>query len=203
MTTNESMFFRDKRPFDNLVNFILPQLKANNPERKNIRIWSAACSSGQEPYSINMTLRNEKNHYPDYKFDIIATDISPQMIEQAKIGVYSQFEVQRGLTIHKLLTYFQKQSDDMWKINADMKENISFKVENLLDDYKKLGKFDIIFCRNILIYFDKERKIDILNRLSESLNKGGFLVLGSSETCFGLCDKFKMSNKYNGVHLLV
>jgi chemotaxis protein methyltransferase CheR len=180
MTTNESLFFRDMKPFTQMENIILPKFAG-----KPLKIWSAAASTGQEAYSTALTL--EKKMFKNY--NILGTDISPTVIKKAAEGRYTQFEVQRGLPIMLLMQNF-KQDGESWVINDNMKEKIKFKTFNLLDSYAGLGKFDLIFCRNVLIYFDKPTKEAIFDKLRQILNPEGYLFLGSSETVMGVTDKF-------------
>ncbi|MEM6902963.1 MAG: CheR family methyltransferase, partial [Pseudomonadota bacterium] len=148
MTTNESSFFRDQRPFDQFRNFVLPRLLSTRREKRLIRIWSAACSSGQEPYSLAMILKEEAAKLAGWRVDIVATDISDEMIEKAKHGEYTQFEVQRGLPIQMLVKYFN-QIGDKWTVKDELRQAVTFKQFNLMDEMGQLGIFDVIFCRNV------------------------------------------------------
>jgi chemotaxis protein methyltransferase CheR len=190
MTTNESFFFRDIKPFDQFRNFVLPALTKTRASKKAIRIWSAACSSGQEPYTLAMILGEEKARLPGWTFEIIATDLSTEILEKAQAGVYSQFEVQRGLPIQLLVKYF-KQQGERWQIDTAIRGMVKYRCLNLLDDFTPMGMFDVIFCRNVLIYFDQETKVSIFNRLARAVDADGFLVLGAAETVVGLSDAFK------------
>jgi chemotaxis protein methyltransferase CheR len=189
MTTNETLFFRDQNPFDSLKNYVLPKLtdKGNSPRK--IRIWSAACSSGQEAYSIAMLLEDEKIKYPGCSFEIVGTDISREILAKAQSGIFSQFEVQRGLPIQYLVKYFTKDGD-RWALKDSIKSMVNFRFFNLLEDPRLLGMFDVIFCRNVLIYFDNDTKRSILDRLARVLSPDGFLCLGGSESVMGISDKF-------------
>lgn len=189
MTTNESLFFRDTKPFTQLEKLVLPKFIG-----KPLKIWSAAASTGQEAYSTALTL--EQKLFKDYS--ILGTDISPTVIEKASAGKYSQFEVQRGLPIMMLMQNFT-QDGDSWVIKESLKEKIKFKTFNLMDSYLSLGKFDLIYCRNVLIYFDKETKKDILERMHKILNPEGFLFLGSSETVMNITDKFEAVRGETGI----
>lgn len=190
MTTNESFFFRDKVPFEHFTQTMLPEmLKARASERR-IRIWCAAASTGQEPYTLAMCLKDNEAKLAGWRVEIIGTDISNEVLEKARAGVYSQFEVQRGLPINHLLKYF-KQNGDIWQITPDMRAMVQYKKLNLLESFSMLGQFDIVFCRNVLIYFDNETKIDILNRIRKQMPDDGFLVLGAAETVVGLTEAFK------------
>ena len=168
---------------------ILPQLLAARAAERRLRIWCAACSTGQEPYSLAMLLDEEARRLTGWTIEILATDLSRRAVESAKQGLYSQFEVQRGLPITLLLRYFQR-AGDRWQINEFLRSRIHFREFNLLSDYRALGTFDAIFCRNVLIYFDVQSKRDILARLSRTLAPDGFLLMGSAETVIGLSDTF-------------
>ncbi|MGX1495200.1 chemotaxis protein methyltransferase CheR [Labrenzia sp. MBR-25] len=190
MTTNESFFFRDKTPFDHFKDTMLPALLQSRATRKQIKIWCAAASTGQEPYSLAICLKEDAAKMAGWRTRILGTDLSNEVLEKAKTGLYSQFEVQRGLPIQMLLKYFE-QKGEMWQINAGMRAMIEWKKLNLLESFTHLGEFDIIFCRNVLIYFDQATKTEILGRLAKSLPDDGYLVLGAAETVVGLTDAFK------------
>jgi chemotaxis protein methyltransferase CheR len=189
MMTNETFFFRDRAPFDKFRNVILPNLLAARASERRLRIWCAACSTGQEPYSLAMLLDEEARKLTGWSVEIVATDLSRRAIEAARQGLYSQFEVQRGLPITMLLRYFQR-AGERWQINEFLRSRINFREFNLLSDYRPLGTFDVIFCRNVLLYFDVPTKRDILARLSRALAADGFLLMGSAETVIGLSDTF-------------
>ncbi|MBR1252060.1 protein-glutamate O-methyltransferase CheR [Bradyrhizobium sp. AUGA SZCCT0169] len=190
MTTNETFFFRDKVPFDHFRDSIMPEVLKARAARKSIRIWCAAGSTGQEPYSLAMSLKEMSAALAGWRIEIIATDLSQEVLEKSKAGIYSQFEVQRGLPIQMLVKYF-KQNGELWQINADIRAMVQHRQLNLLHDFSQLGMFDIIFCRNVLIYFDQDTKINIFGRLAKSMEADGFLVLGAAETVVGLTDVFK------------
>ena len=192
MTTNETLWFRDKYPFELLTQKIFPEL---TEKKKSLKMWSAASSSGQEAYSIAMTaLDYKKKKSPHFSVQITGTDISTTMLNQCKEGIYDSLALSRGLTPEHKRLYFDDVKDGSGKmqINAEVKRLASFKSYNLLDSYGALGKFDIIFCRNVLIYFSSEVKSKIINQFAGALNPGGYLVLGASESMTGLCDKFEM-----------
>lgn len=199
MTTNETSFFRDTRPFDIFKNHVMPDLMEKRKNTKSIRIWSAACSSGQEAYSLSMIIKEMGWLDQGWRFDIVATDISHDILTVAKNGVYSQFEVQRGLPIQMLVKYF-KQNDEKWQISDEIKRMVQFKYFNLLDSYGSLGQFDIVFCRNVLIYFDQETKGQVLGNISRVLKNDGYLFLGGAETVLGLTDKFKTVEGQRGLY---
>jgi chemotaxis protein methyltransferase CheR len=201
MTTNESFFFRDIKPFDMFRDIILPRLLEVNASRKSFRILCAACSSGQEPYSLAMILKEQAARLSGWCVEIVGTDISTEMLTKATAGLYSQFEVQRGLPIQMLLKYFQKR-DDVWQIDASLRAMVQFREFNLLDNLKSLGQFDVVFCRNVLIYFDHETKTRVLGEISEILPKDGMLLLGGAETVLGISGKFKPVPGQRGVYCL-
>jgi chemotaxis protein methyltransferase CheR len=190
MTTNETFFFRDKAPFDHFRDSIMPEILKARANRKAVRIWCAAGSTGQEPYSLAMCLKEMGARLNGWRVEILATDISQEVLEKSKAGVYSQFEVQRGLPIQMLVKYF-KQNGDLWQINSDIRAMVQHRKFNLLHDFPQLGTFDIVFCRNVLIYFDQDAKINIFARLAKAMEPDGFLVLGAAETVVGLTDVFK------------
>lgn len=202
MTTNETSFFRDQNPFERLKETVLPYMLQNRIHKRKLKIWSAACSSGQEPYTIAMMLKEREQQYGGWKIDILATDIADSILDQAKAGIYSQFEVQRGLPVQLLVKYFtQKDDDKKWLLADTIKNMVQFQAFNLLDSMASLGDFDIIFCRNVLIYFDEKTKSDILNRLSAQLSDDGFLFLGGAETVLGLTDNFKPMPGQRGLYV--
>lgn len=190
MTTNETFFFRDKVPFDHFRDTIMPEMLKARASRKSIRIWCAAGSTGQEPYSLAMALKEMGAVLAGWRVEIIATDLSTEVLEKSKSGVYSQFEVQRGLPIQLLVKYF-KQNGELWQISPELRAMVQHRQLNLLHDFSQLGTFDIIFCRNVLIYFDQDTKINIFGRLAKAMEGDGFLVLGAAETVVGLTDVFK------------
>jgi chemotaxis protein methyltransferase CheR len=199
MTTNESFFFRDLVPFDQFRTFVLPQLLKTRAAKKSIRIWSAACSSGQEPYSLAMILSEEKMKLQGWQVEITATDLSTEILEKAQAGLYSQFEVQRGLPIQLLVRYF-KQQGDRWQIDPAIRGMVKFRCLNLLDDFTSLGTFDVIFCRNVLIYFDQPTKTLVLERVARILPQDGYLYLGGAETVIGITDKFQGMAEHRGIY---
>ena len=190
MTTNETFFFRDKVPFDHFRDAIMPEILQARAGRRSIRIWCAAGSTGQEPYSLAMCLKEMSAATSGWRIEILATDLSQEVLEKSKAGIYSQFEVQRGLPIQLLVKYF-KQTGELWQVNPDIRAMVQHRQLNLLHDFSQLGVFDVIFCRNVLIYFDQDTKINIFNRLARMMEADGFLVLGAAETVVGLTDVFK------------
>jgi chemotaxis protein methyltransferase CheR len=189
MTTNETFFFRDKIPFDHLKDALLPALMQARAARRSLRFWCAASSTGQEPYSIAMILK-EMPALSGWRTEIVATDLSQAVLEKSKAGIFSQFEVQRGLPIQMLVKYF-KQSGDLWQLNPDIRAMVQHKQLNLLQDFSHLGTFDVIFCRNVLIYFDQDTKAAIFERMSRIIEPDGVLALGAAESVVGITDAFK------------
>ncbi len=187
MTTNETSFFRDKFPFEALRNTILPGLVATRSSQRALRIWSAACSTGQEPFSLAMMLRDHFAHLNDWRVEIVATDLSPSALERARGGIFSPFEVQRGLPVQLLVRHFD-QIDQNWRVKPELRQMIGFRQLNLLGDIAALGRFDIILCRNVLIYFDLPTKSGVLDRMTKMLAPDGALLLGGAELVFGVCD---------------
>jgi len=199
MTTNETFFFRDKIPFEHVVDTVLPALVVARAREKRIRIWCTAASTGQEPYSIAMALKGLGAQLAGFRIDILATDLSGEVLERAKSGVYTQFEVQRGLPIHQLVRFFSKVGE-AWQIAPELRGMVQFRTLNLLNDFSALGTFDLVFCRNVLIYFDQETKIGVLNRMAQRMPDDGFLVLGAAETVVGLTDAFKPMTDRRGLY---
>ncbi len=199
MTTNESFFYRDKIPFDHFQQAIMPGLMAARAKERRIRIWCAAASTGQEPYSLAMCVKEMKDRLAGWRVEILGTDLSLEVLEKAKAGVYSQFEVQRGLPIQMLVKYFT-QTGDTWQIAPDIRAMVQYRPLNLLNDFSSLGRFDAVFCRNVLIYFDQDTKIGVLNRIARMLEPDGYLVLGAAETVVGLTDAFKPMPDKRGLY---
>lgn len=198
MTTNETMWFRDVYPFEILKKELFTELSKNNAP---IKIWSAASSTGQEAYSISMTTSEFQQSNPgklSSNVEIVGTDISKTVVNSAKLGIYDELSVIRGLSPERRDKFFSKK-DDKWVINQDIKKRTRFTELNLLNSYSLLGKFDIIFCRNVLIYFSAEMKKDILERMADILKPGGTLILGGSESPTGYTKKFIMKRYPDGV----
>jgi len=202
MTTNESFFFRDIKPFDQFKELVLPAMFKNRTGQRRLRIWSAACSSGQEPYSLAMILSEMASQLAGWTIEIVATDLSNEILTRAKEGVYSQFEVQRGLPVALLVKYFS-QSGDRWQISPKIRSMVDYREFNLLTDPTVLGRFDVVFCRNVLIYFDQETKAKVLERIANLMPEDGFLFLGGAETVLGLTERFKLINGQRGVYGVV
>lgn len=190
MTTNETSFFRDRQPFEDLKNELLPDMLADRKISRRLRIWCAATATGQEPYTIAMLLNEFLPDVAQWRIEIVATDIAHKALDRAKSGLYSQFEVQRGLPIQLMMKYFD-QVPQGWQVKDRLRKMITWKQLNLLDRFSHLGRFDIVFCRNVLIYFETETKTDILNRVRDVIAPDGYLFLGAAETVLGICDRFQ------------
>jgi chemotaxis protein methyltransferase CheR len=201
MTTNESSFFRDQKPFDQFRQLVLPRLMEARAAKRSLRIWSAACSSGQEGYSLSMILNEEAAKLSGWRVEIVGTDISAEMVERAKSGIYTQFEVQRGLPITMLVKHF-KQNGDKWQISQQLRQMVSFREWNLLGDLSPLGQFDIVFCRNVLIYFDQPTKAKVLEAIGRQMPQDGVLYLGGAETVLGITERFKPVEGQRGLYSL-
>jgi chemotaxis protein methyltransferase CheR len=199
MTTNESFFFRDKIPFDHFREAIMPSLIKARAAQKRIRIWCAAASTGQEPYSLAMCLKDMGDKLIGWRVEIIGTDLSTEVLEKAKAGLYSQFEVQRGLPIQMLVKYLAP-NGELWQVSPELRGMVQYRPLNLLQDFSHLGGFDVVFCRNVLIYFDQDTKIGVLDRIARILEPDGFLVLGAAETVVGLTDSFKPLTDRRGLY---
>ncbi len=196
LTTNESSFFRDGKPFDHLKR-LLPAMMAKRPPGHKLRIWSAACSTGQEAYSVAMVL----SELGLKQAEIIGTDLSRDVVERAREGVFTQFEVQRGLPVQMLVKHF-RQENGKWRVQSPLRDMARFEERNLLMDHRALGRFDIIFCRNVLIYFDPQTKARVLNALGAQLAADGVLYLGGAETVLGLTERFTPIHGERGAYAL-
>ncbi|MGL4494950.1 MAG: CheR family methyltransferase [Beijerinckiaceae bacterium] len=199
MTTNETLFFRDKSPFEALERMVLPRLMQSRAATRRLSIWCAACACGQEPYSLAMMLEDNREMFAGWTISILATDLSSAMIEKAKAGVYSQFEVQRGLPVRHLLKYFTQEKSG-WALNAAIRNRVQFRTLNLMQDFSGIGQFDVILCRNVLIYFDLETRRDVLGRLKRQLASDGRLVLGAPETVIGVTRDFAPDPDAHGLY---
>ena len=200
MTTNESFFFRDKVPFEHFRLTILPALLAARAREKRIRIWCTACATGQEPYSLAMSLKSIGSALAGWRVEIVATDLSHEVLAKAKAGIYNQFEVQRGLPIQMLVKFFS-QVGETWRVAPEIRGMVQFRPLNLLNDFASLGSFDLVFCRNVLIYFDQDTKISVLNRIARRMPSDSFLILGAAETVVGLTDAFKPMADKRGLYV--
>ena len=185
LTTNETLFFRDLKPFELLKNKLIPELIEKNQETKTIQIWSAACSTGQEAYSIAMTIRENFPQLNHWNIPILATDICQKVLTRGVAGVYTQAEINRGLPVKMLVKYFTN-NQDKWEIKEELKRMVTFKFMNFVEAWPAIPRMDIIFLRNVLIYFNPAMKKEVLSKMRKQLNKNGSLILGASESIIGL-----------------
>ena len=199
MMTHETFFFRDGKPFETFEESILPFFKTERSHEKRLRIWCAGCSSGQEAYSLAMIIKENEKKFSSWKVDILGTDISPTIIEKAKKARFTHFEAQRGLSNHLLTKYF-KETDYDWQLNPQLRNAVKFQVRNLMDDFREMGPFDIIFCRNVLVYFDPATKTRVLEKISNVLAPDGYLVLGASETVLGFSHLYTTLEGGRGIY---
>jgi len=198
MTINETFFFRDRQPFEGFRKAILPELLKTRGKTRRLRIWSAACSTGQEPYSLAMILDEEARALMGWTVEIVATDIADSVLKKAREGAYTHFEVQRGMPMPHLVRYFTKRKDH-WTVNQTIKARVDFRQQNLMADFSHLGVFDVIFCRNVLIYFAPEQKRDVLSRVARCLAPDGYLVLGAAESVIGYSTEFKPNDDHRAI----
>lgn len=201
MTTGETSFFRDGKPFELFRDTVLPALATRRHTNRALRIWCAGCSSGQEPYSLAITILENQHLVPGWNVEILATDISDAALEKAQAGAYTQFESQRGLPVNLLLKYFE-QRGEKWGVNKNVRKMVTFRHFNMLDDMTPLGMFDVILCRNVLTYFDDETKKDVLGRIAQRLPSDGFLFLGAKETADGFGKDFKTLGNGGSLYVL-
>jgi chemotaxis protein methyltransferase CheR len=198
-TTNDSAFFRDRRTFEEFRDIVLPDLLRRRAGRKRLRIWSAACAAGQEPYSIAMILEDSNLRAQGWTIDLIASDLNSQMIARAEEGLYSQFEVQRGLPIRRLVRNFTQEGSN-WRISENLRRMVTFRTFNLLDSYGWLMEMDVVFCRNVLMYFDRKTRISVIDRISDMLARDGALLVGPAESISGLTTDFTQTDQAPGLY---
>lgn len=198
----ESYFFRDKAPFRYFADVMLPKLMERRWPSRRIRVWCAAASSGQEPYSLAMEIAQRQSEFVGWNVEIVATDFATAALFKARKGIYSQFEVQRGLPVSLLVKYFTKVGNG-WEISPEIRSRVEFREHNLLTECETLGMFDVIFCRNVLIYFDDRTKREVLARLATQLTSDGYLVLGAAETTTGASPDFvHVPGEHHGIFAL-
>ena len=188
LMVHDTSFFRDKAPFGYFRTTMLDTLVNARKDAKRLRVWCSAASTGQEPYSVAMVI-DAQPRFSDWNIEILGSDINSDVIDRAQEAIYTQFEILRGLPIQMLAKHF-RQDESEWRISSELRSRVRFKVFNLLESFAPLGRFDIIFCRNVLMYFDQQAKQDVLARLSDALAFDGYLVLGAAETVLGLSQDF-------------
>lgn len=198
MMTHESSFFRDLRPFEDFRKLLLPLLLERRSDSRRLRIWCTAASTGQEPYSVAMIAREEARRLAGWTVEIVGTDIAAGALDYARNGLYTHFEVQRGMPVQYLVKYFTKEGSS-WRIAKELRSAVTYCEFNLLDDPAALGTFDVVFCRNVLIYFDAETKSRVLERIAGQMPADGFLVLGGAETVIGVTDRFSHAPGCRGI----
>ena len=199
MTTNESFFFRDDKPFQHFRNQGLPRLLASRPPNAPLRVWSAAASSGQEAYSIAMIVTDCRPSIGDRRIEIVGTDLARDQVARAREGLYTQFEVQRGLPVQMLMRHFRKEENG-WRISEAIRAMVQYREWNLLADLRPLGQFDVVFCRNVLIYFDQPTKAKVLEAMAQQMPADALLYLGGAETVLGITSRFAPLPTERGVY---
>jgi chemotaxis protein methyltransferase CheR len=199
MTTNDSAFFRDRRTFEEFHDIVLPELLIRRARSKHLRIWCAACAAGQEPYTIAMILEDSKLLAQGWTIDLVASDLNSQMIARAEEGLYSQFEVQRGLPIRRLVRNFTQEGSN-WRISENLRRMVTFHTFNLLDPYDWLAKMDVVFCRNVLMYFDRKTRFSVIDRVADILAPDGALLVGPAESITGLTTGFEQPEFAPGLY---
>jgi len=202
LLNNETYFFRDRTPFDGLQRHALPELARRREKSKRLRIWSAGCSTGQEVYSLSMLFAEEPEKWRGWTIDILGSDVSTSCIDRARSGVYSQFEVQRGLGINQMIKWFEE-APDGWRAVETLRKPIRFQVHNLLEPFPHPGDFDIVLCRNVLLYLSPEKKALAFERLAGALADDGWLMLGAGETVIGQTSKLGADTSARGLYRLI
>jgi chemotaxis protein methyltransferase CheR len=202
LLTNETYFFRDRAPFDLLSRYALPELAARRAKNRRIRIWSAGCSTGQEVYSLAMLFAEDPDKWRGWTIDILGTDVSTQCVERARLGTYGQFEVQRGLAINQMIRWFEETGDG-WRAVEALRRPVRFQVHNLLEPAPHPGGFDIVLCRNVLLYLSAEKRSLAFERLAGAMAEDGWLMLGAGETVIGQTKKLGADIKARGLYRLV
>jgi chemotaxis protein methyltransferase CheR len=202
LLNNETYFFRDRAPFDLLARYALPELLQKRAKNRRVRIWSAGCSTGQEVYSLAMLFAEEAETWRGWTIDILGSDVSTQCVDRARIGAYSQFEVQRGLGINQMIKWFEETADG-WRASESLRRPVRFQVHNLLEPPPHPGGFDIVLCRNVLLYLSPEKKALAFERLAASMAEDGWLMLGAGETVIGQTAKLGADIKARGLYRLV
>ena len=197
----ETWFFRDRAPFDQFRDELVPAFMRLR-RGGSLRVWSAGCSSGQEPYSLAMLIEEAGDRFPDLGLEVVATDLSPRLLEKAQSGLYTQFEVQRGLPVRRLVRWFSKEEDN-WRVSPRIRQRVRFRPQNLLDDCRALGRFDVVFCRNVLSGMDPATRAQVLGRIAGQLADDGALVLGADETVLGAGGAFKPVQGRPGLYVKV
>ncbi len=201
LLNNETYFFRDRQPFDLLSTRFFPALAKSRGDKKHLKIWSAGCSTGQEPYSLAMLFAEDSLKWQGWTIDILGTDVSSAMVDRARAGTYTQFEVQRGLGITQMIRWFAE-CDDGWRAAEALRRQVRFQVHNILEAPPHPGQFDIILCRNVLLYLSPEKRTAAFERLASALSPDGALMLGAGETVIGQTTRFAADRETRGLYRL-
>ena len=201
LLNNETYFFRDRAPFDILQRHALPELAQRRDKSKRLRIWSAGCSTGQEVYSLSMLFAEEPEKWRGWTIDILGTDVSNSCIERARTGAYSQFEVQRGLGINQMIRWFEESAEG-WRAVEPLRKTVRFQVHNLLEPAPHPGDFDIVLCRNVLLYLSPEKKTHAFERIAGAMAQDAWLMLGAGETVIGQTSKLGADISARGLYRL-
>jgi chemotaxis protein methyltransferase CheR len=199
LLNNETYFFRDRTPFDLLSRAALPKLAQLRQNTKRLSIWSAGCSTGQETYSLAMLFAEDPVKWAGWTIDILGTDVSESAVRRARDGSYSQFEVQRGLGINQMIRWFEE-TDNGWRAVEPLRRNVRFQVQNLLEQPPHPGTFDIVLCRNVLLYLNAERRTLIFDRMADAMSPDGWLMLGAGETVIGQTSRFEADPDARGLY---
>jgi chemotaxis protein methyltransferase CheR len=202
LLNNETYFFRDRGPFDLLSKHALPQLRREREKTRRISIWSAGCSTGQEVYSLAMLFASKPDLWTGWTIDILGTDVSSEVIERARDGIYTQFEVQRGLGINEMVRWFEE-SGDGWRANEQLRRMVRFQQHNILETLPHPGQFDVILCRNVLLYFSAEKRLAAFERLTKALVADGRLMLGAGETVIGSTNLLEADQEARGLYKFI
>ena len=203
LLNNETYFYRDRLPFDLLMAGPLKRLEAARSGTRRLSIWSVGCSTGQELYSVAMALAEQSTRWRGWKIDLVGSDISRAAIERARVGAYSQFEVQRGLPVMQMIRWFNEEGGGRWRIGESVRSMVRFEVRSISDRPPLPGKFDIILCRNLLLYFADNMRRLAFTRLADAINPGGSLMLGAGETVIGQTDQFVSDPEARGLYIPV
>ena len=199
LLNNETYFFRDRTPFDLLARAALPKLAQRRQQTKRLSIWSAGCSTGQEAYSLAMLFAEDPVKWAGWTIDILGTDVSENAVRRARDGIYSQFEVQRGLGINQMIRWFEE-TENGWRAVEPLRRTVRFQVQNLLEAPPHPGTFDIILCRNVLLYLNSERRTQIFDRIAKAMATDGWLMLGAGETVIGQTKRFEADPDARGLY---
>ena len=201
LLNNETYFFRDRTPFDLLTKAALPKLIQRRQSTKRLRIWSAGCSTGQEAYSLAMLFAEDPQRWAGWTIDIVGSDVSESAVRRARDGIYSQFEVQRGLGIAQMIKWFEE-SEGGWRAIDPLRRHVHFQVHNLLEPMAHPGQFDIVLCRNVLLYLNAERRSLVFDRIASAMAPDGWLMLGAGETVIGQTRRFEADSDARGLYRL-